>query len=76
MLYRAGGHRAQDQLWDYVERGILVIHHHAAAEQLRMRALMRQYADTPMDLADASLVCAADALRQRLIFTLDSDFQV
>jgi predicted nucleic acid-binding protein len=35
---------------------------------------MQQYHDTPMDLADASLVAAAEALNLRRIFTLDSHF--
>lgn len=33
--------------------------------------LMRQYADTPMDYADASLVVVADVMKLRLVFTLD-----
>lgn len=33
--------------------------------------LMEQYADHPMDLADASLVTAAEALATRRVFTLD-----
>jgi predicted nucleic acid-binding protein len=38
--------------------------------------LMEQYADHPMDLADASLVCAAEALGTRTVFTIDRmDFQ-
>jgi len=41
-----------------------------------MRALMRDYADTPMDLADASLVAAAETLRQRRVFTVDKHFYV
>jgi uncharacterized protein len=37
--------------------------------------LMNRYADHPMDLADASLVTAAEALHTRKVFTLDrSDF--
>jgi uncharacterized protein len=39
-----------------------------------MRVLMRQYRDTPMDLADASLVVAAERLNLHRIFTLDSHF--
>ncbi|HEY6320541.1 MAG TPA: PIN domain-containing protein [Thermoanaerobaculia bacterium] len=35
--------------------------------------LMEQYADHLMDLADASLVVAAESLRVRKIFTLDRD---
>ncbi|MCG3163996.1 MAG: hypothetical protein JMDDDDMK_05455 [Acidobacteria bacterium] len=41
-----------------------------------MRALMAQYADTPMDLADASLVAAAESLALRRVFTLDDDFYI
>lgn len=35
--------------------------------------LMARYADRPMDLADASLVVAAERLRVTRIFTLDRD---
>ncbi len=41
-----------------------------------MRTLMQQYSDTPMDLADASLVAAAETLQINRIFTIDSDFHV
>lgn len=38
--------------------------------------LMRRYADAPMDLADASLVVAAEVLGLRKVFTLDrKDFR-
>jgi predicted nucleic acid-binding protein len=40
-----------------------------------MRALMRQYHDTPMDLADASLVSAAERFSLRRIFTVDRHFR-
>lgn len=41
----------------------------------RAFALMERYADHPMDLADASLVAAAEALETRKIFTIDrNDF--
>ncbi len=76
LLYRYGGHAAQDELWGYLSDGLLSVHIHTDAEKRRMRALMRQYADTPMDLADASLVAAAETLQTRRIFTLDSDFYV
>ena len=32
---------------------------------------MEQYADHPMDLADASLIVAAEALPTRKVFTID-----
>jgi hypothetical protein len=35
---------------------------------------MQQYQDAPMDLADASLVAAAERLQLRRIFTLDRHF--
>lgn len=41
-----------------------------------MYTLMMQYQDTPMDLADASLVACAETLNQKRIFTLDSDFYI
>ncbi len=40
-----------------------------------MQILMRQYHDSPMDLADASLVVVAEQRNLRQIFTLDSHFQ-
>lgn len=46
---------------------------HSAIE--RSFELMEQYADHPMDLADASLIVAAEATQTRKIFTLDrNDF--
>jgi predicted nucleic acid-binding protein len=70
------GWKGQEALWRFVERGALEIHNASNAEIKRMRVLMEKYCDTPMDLADASLVVAAETLEQRRIFTLDSDFRV
>lgn len=70
------GHSGQDGLWKLVDKGILVIHESSPAERTRMRELMAKYSDTPMDLADASLVAAAEVLGVRRIFTVDSDFVV
>ena len=41
-----------------------------------MPRLMAQYQDVPMDLADASLVAAAEEQNLRVVFTLDSDFLI
>ena len=41
-----------------------------------MQELMLQYKDTPMDIADAALVSAAESLGYTSIFTLDSDFYI
>ncbi|MDF5731266.1 MAG: ester cyclase [Rhizonema sp. PD38] len=40
------------------------------------KQMMRQYQDLPMDLADASLVSAAETLNISRIFSLDSDFYI
>lgn len=40
----------------------------------RLFALMSQYRDRPMDLADATLVIAAEKTGIKQILTLDSDF--
>lgn len=57
------------------QRGWLSFYEPAAGEWERMRMLMRQYNDTPMDLADASLVAAAERLGVGQIFTVDRHFR-
>jgi uncharacterized protein len=74
LLRRAGGMPAQDVLWDYIADNLLVLHIPIEGEWVRMRDLMRQYQDTPMDLADASLVVAAERLDLRRVFSLDNHF--
>ncbi|SOD02133.1 hypothetical protein SAMN05216486_10266 [bacterium JGI 053] len=76
MLGREFGWRAQDALWALIAKERLRLHSHAADEWQRMRVLMRVYADTPMDLADASLVAAAETLQQQQVFTVDKHFYV
>lgn len=76
LVYRLGGWVLQLTLWKYLENGVLHIHSHKETEHKRMQELMEQYRDTPMDLADASLVTAAEQLNLAHIFTLDSDFYV
>lgn len=76
LLGTYGGFAAQQQLWGYLLARIVLIHETSRGEQERMYALMLQYQDTPMDLADASLVAAAEVLGIRRVFTLDSDFYV
>ena len=41
-----------------------------------MAVLMGKYQDLPMDLADASIISAAERLETRRVFTLDRDFLV
>jgi predicted nucleic acid-binding protein len=74
LLWRAGSAPAQDQLWGYLTDALVVLHTPEAREWERMRELMRQYLDAPMDLADASVVVAAERLGLSRVFTLDSHF--
>ena len=76
LLNNIGGHFAQDILWSYITDGLVALHESSSEERARMRELMAKYKDTPMDLADASLVAAAEVLGARRIFTVDSDFVV
>lgn len=74
LAYRAGGWSMQQFLWRYVRTGTLRLHLPGPAEEERMPELMEKYADNPMDLADASLVAAAEALNVTRVFTLDTHF--
>ena len=76
LLHRAGGYPAQAALWRLREAGRLTLHNASEAEVRRMTALMAKYHDLPMDLADASLLAAAEAIGTRQVFTLDRDFHV
>ena len=70
------GWNGQQTLWQFLERGALRLHISTDAETKRMRALMEKYGDTPMDLADASLVAIAESQGLHRIFTLDGDFRI
>ena len=76
LLGRAGGHPRQADLWRLHLSGRLVLEGLTAADTERTASLMAQYHDTPMDLADASLVALAERLGHRRVFSLDSDFHV
>lgn len=76
LLWRAGGLPAQEELWGYLTDGLVILHTPEFDEWKRMQELMRQYHDTPMDVADASLVVAAERRNLHRIFTIDSDFYV
>lgn len=72
----AGGWDAQRALWILLARGDIEIAELAKETVERVRFLMEKYSDTPMSLADATLVAAAERLGFKRIFTLDSDFDV
>jgi predicted nucleic acid-binding protein len=62
-----------DRLREFVSKGALTVWLFDPASLMRAFELMEQYADRPMDLADASLIVAAEALGTRRIFTIDRD---
>ena len=74
LLGKSGGYPFQRALWLLYSSGTLIIHEQNALDADRMRLLMDQYRDAPMDLADASLVAAAETLGLQTIFTLDKHF--
>ena len=60
-----------DRLRDFVVNGGLSIWFFDAAAVRRAFELMEQYADHPMDLADASILAAAESLGTRTVFSID-----
>ena len=76
LLARAGGIVGQRALWQLVHTGRLVISDFSPSAVDRSARLMDKYSDSPMDLADATLVALAEERGDRRIFALDSDFHV
>ena len=69
--------KAQEALWEMVDRGVVELLPLEDRDVSRMRDLMKKYRDLPMDLADAALVAVAEREKIRRIFTLDRrDFGV
>ena len=65
-----------DRLRDFILRGGISVYYLDSAGLERSFELMEQYADHPMDLADASIIVAAESLNSKKIFTLDRhDFE-
>ena len=73
-LGRTGGYSFQADLWNLRRSGRLQIHLTGDQEADRIETLMRQYQDSPMDLADASIVAAAESRSLHRVFTVDSGF--
>lgn len=76
LLGDAGGSKAERALWALLTRGDAEIIELGGATIERSRFLMEKYSDTPMSLADATLVAVAEDLGLKRVFTLDSDFDV
>lgn len=70
LIGAAGGWRAEAALWRLWARGDLQVISPEPEETARAAELMEEYADVPMDLADATLVAAAEVRRLARIFTL------
>jgi predicted nucleic acid-binding protein len=60
-----------NNLRDFIARGGLGVWFLTEPSLLRAFELMEQYADQAMDLADASLVTAAEVLNTRKVFCID-----
>ena len=68
---------AQGALCEMIESEAVSILPLDEADVPRMKALMRQYRDLPMDFADAALVRVAEREKLLKVFTLDRrDFQI
>jgi predicted nucleic acid-binding protein len=76
LLGLVGGHRYQNSLWQWRRDGRLMLLDLTHTEADRMDALMAQYTNVPMDLADASLVALAESRGYSRLFTIDSDFYI
>ena len=61
---------------EWVERGGIAVAAIDTKDLARIAGLMKKYADTPMDFADATLVFVADRTNTPQIMTLDNDFHV
>lgn len=68
--------RGSEALRSFIAEGGMSIHFGSHEEAMRCFELMSTYNDHPMDLADASIIAAAEALGTRRVFTLDrNDFE-
>jgi predicted nucleic acid-binding protein len=76
LLGATGGIAYQSQLWRLINDGRLQIHELSDLEVARCEQLMTKYHDVPMDLADATILAAAESLRMRRVFTVDSGFYI
>lgn len=60
-----------DRLREFIAAGGMSVWFFDRPTLVRAFELMELYADHPMDLADASLVTAGEALGTRTVFTID-----
>jgi predicted nucleic acid-binding protein len=74
LLRETGG--AASAVLENVDRGIFQIPYRLTGNASGVLKLMRKYADTPMDFADACLVDMASDFQTGRILTLDADFRI
>ncbi len=74
LAQKRGGWQMQKQISKFLLSSLLKIHEIQSDDYERLFALMAQYQDRPMDLADATLVLTAEKTGVNQILTLDSDF--
>lgn len=76
MYFLGSSWKAQDALWEMIVDGPLGILPLDVQDCGRIRDLMEKYRELPMDLADATLVQAAERERIPRVFTIDRrDFE-
>lgn len=75
-LGKSAGAAGQATLWRAVRSGRVRVRDATPAEVVRMEALMALSANVPMDLADASIVAAAEVLGLDRVFSFDGDFRI
>lgn len=68
--------QAQLNLLEWIRRGGIEIFHIEKYDIERMIAITEKYSDVPMDLADCSLIIAAEKLDIREIISIDSDYDI
>ena len=68
--------RAQLDFYRWVAAGGVVLHEVPQEAIGRIIELVEKYGDRPMDLADATLVVAAEALGIQEIVSIDRDFEI
>ena len=76
LLSSVGGFHFVSKLWKLYHNRVVILHDLSSYEINRKAVLMEKYHDTPMDLAEASLIAMAESYSFTQIFTLDSDFNI
>jgi hypothetical protein len=67
------GSIGSNRLREFIAAGAMSVWFLEQNSLLRAFELMELHADRPMDLADASLVVAAESIQTRRVFTIDRD---